>query len=93
MAAVSYARHQFPRAIIQHAVWLYLRFSLSYRDVRLRGVALSGPPAAEALATTCKRGFQAACHDCDASTEVNPSTAGQGGNGFFAITYTPATVG
>jgi transposase-like protein len=33
MASVSYARHQFPPVIIQHAVWLYLRFSLSYRDV------------------------------------------------------------
>jgi transposase-like protein len=33
MAPVSYARHQFPPAIIRHAVWLYLRFSLSYRDV------------------------------------------------------------
>jgi putative transposase len=33
MAPVSYARHQFPLGIIQHAVWLYLRFSLSYRDV------------------------------------------------------------
>ena len=31
--AVSYARHQFPPAIIQYAVWLYLRFTLSYRDV------------------------------------------------------------
>jgi transposase-like protein len=33
MAPVSYARHQFPPAIIRHAVWLYLRFSLSYRDI------------------------------------------------------------
>lgn len=33
MAPVSYARHQFPPVIIRHAVWLYLRFSLSYRDV------------------------------------------------------------
>jgi transposase-like protein len=33
MASVSYARHQFPPVIIQHAVWLYLRISLSYRDV------------------------------------------------------------
>ena len=32
-AAVSYARHQFPPDIIRHAVWLYLRFTLSYRDV------------------------------------------------------------
>ena len=30
---VSYARHRFPPSIIQHAVWLYLRFTLSYRDV------------------------------------------------------------
>jgi putative transposase len=30
---ISFARHQFPPAIIQHAVWLYVRFSLSYRDV------------------------------------------------------------
>ena len=33
MATVSYARHQFPPDIIRHGVWLYLRFSLSYRDV------------------------------------------------------------
>jgi hypothetical protein len=30
---MSFARHQFPPAIIQHAVWLYVRFTLSYRDV------------------------------------------------------------
>jgi transposase-like protein len=29
----SFARHQFPPAIIRHAVWLYVRFTLSYRDV------------------------------------------------------------
>jgi transposase-like protein len=33
MKPISYARHRFPPAIIQHAVWLYLRFTLSYRDV------------------------------------------------------------
>jgi transposase-like protein len=30
---ISFARHQFPPVIIRHAVWLYLRFTLSYRDV------------------------------------------------------------
>ena len=30
---ISFARHQFPLAIIRHAVWLYVRFALSYRDV------------------------------------------------------------
>jgi putative transposase len=30
---LSFARHQFPLDIIRHAVWLYLRFTLSFRDV------------------------------------------------------------
>jgi transposase-like protein len=29
---ISFARHQFPPSIFRHAVWLYLRFTLSYRD-------------------------------------------------------------
>jgi putative transposase len=33
MALISYRRHRFPPEIIQHAIWLYLRFTLSYRDV------------------------------------------------------------
>ena len=33
MAGISYRRHRFPPIVIQHAVWLYLRFTLSYRDV------------------------------------------------------------
>ena len=45
MPPISYARHQFPPVLIQHAVWLYLRFTLSYRDVEdllaERGVEVS----------------------------------------------------
>ena len=33
MSTISYAGYRFPREIIQHAVWVYLRFTLSYRDV------------------------------------------------------------
>jgi transposase-like protein len=33
MALLSYRRHRFPPTIIQQAIWLYLRFTLSYRDV------------------------------------------------------------
>ena len=33
MLPVSYACHQFPPEVIQHAVWLCLRFTLSFRDV------------------------------------------------------------
>src|SRR5580700_11025970 len=45
MAPISYRRHRFPPAVIQHAVWLYLRFTLSYRDVEVllaeRGLDIS----------------------------------------------------
>src|SRR4051794_20863406 len=33
MMELSYRRHRFPPVVIQHAVWLYLCFTLSYRDV------------------------------------------------------------
>ena len=33
MPPISYARHRYPPVVIQHAVWLYLRFTLSFRDV------------------------------------------------------------
>src|SRR5919107_3638163 len=33
MAPLSYSGYRFPRDIIQRAVWLYLRFTLSFRDV------------------------------------------------------------
>ena len=33
MAPLCYRRHRFLPEIIQHAIWLYLRFTLSYRDV------------------------------------------------------------
>jgi putative transposase len=33
MQPISYSRHRFSPEIIRHAVWLYLRFTLSYRDV------------------------------------------------------------
>lgn len=45
MKAVSYRGYRFPPAIIQQAVWLYLRFTLSFRDVEdllaERGIAVS----------------------------------------------------
>src|ERR1700732_2873376 len=45
MALLRYRRHRFPPEIIQHAIWLYLRFTLSYRDVEellaVRGLDIS----------------------------------------------------
>lgn len=40
-----YHRHRFPAEVISHCVWLYFRFTLSFRDVEellaMRGVSLS----------------------------------------------------
>src|SRR3712207_1858815 len=33
MPLLSYSGYRFPRDIIQRAVWMYLRFTLSFRDV------------------------------------------------------------
>jgi putative transposase len=33
MTELSYRPHRFPPIIIRHAVWVYLQFTLSYRDV------------------------------------------------------------
>ncbi len=44
-APALYRRHRFPAEIINHCVWLYFRFALSFRDVQeimaMRGVTLS----------------------------------------------------
>ncbi len=41
----TYKRHRFPPDIISHAVWLYYRFNLSYRDIEdllaERGITIS----------------------------------------------------
>ncbi len=33
MLTISFSRHRFPPDIMRHSVWLYARFTLSYRDV------------------------------------------------------------
>jgi len=54
-AAPNYKRHRFPPAIIGHAVWLYFRFALSYRDVEEllseRGVIVTD----EAIRQWCRK--------------------------------------
>ena len=45
MAPISYSGYRFPRDVIQRAVWMYLRFTLSLRDVEdllaERGIVVS----------------------------------------------------
>ena len=45
MKTISYHRHRFPPEIIKQAIWLYFRFTMSYRDVEEllaeRGITVS----------------------------------------------------
>ena len=45
MTKLSYSGYRFPPEIIQQAIWLYLRFTLSFRDVEdllaERGIMIS----------------------------------------------------
>ena len=45
MTKISYRGYRFPPGIIQHAIWLYVRFTLSFRDVEdllaERGIVVS----------------------------------------------------
>jgi len=45
MNSISYSGYRFPPEIIQQAIWLYLRFTLSLRDVEdlLANAALWSP--------------------------------------------------
>ena len=33
MRQLSFKRHRFPPEVIRHSIWLYARFTLSFRDV------------------------------------------------------------
>jgi hypothetical protein len=61
----TYKNHRFPPDIISHAVWLYFRFCLSYRDVEellfARGVIVTY----EAIRNRTSRAFPPP-HKCDA---------------------------
>ena len=45
MTKISYGGYRFPPEIIQQAIWLYVKFTLSFRDVEdllaERGIAVS----------------------------------------------------
>ena len=45
MQPISFKRHRFPPEVVRHAVWLYFRFTLSFRDVEEllaeRGIEIS----------------------------------------------------
>ena len=58
MTKISYSGYRFPPEIIHQAIWLYLRFTLSLRDVQdllaERGVLRDGSALGEPF-RTCER--------------------------------------
>ena len=71
-----YKNHRFPVEIISHAVWLYFRFCLSYRDVEellfARGVIVTY----EAIRKWCRKFGQALCESAPPSTRPGRATNG-----------------
>ncbi len=75
MHPISYARHQFPPAIIQRAVWLYLRFTLSYRDVE----ELLAERGLDVSYETIRRWVENSCCLCP-----QPASIATSGGGYLA---------
>ncbi len=44
MRQLSFKRYRFPLDIIRYAIWLYARFTLSFRDIALSAQANHGHP-------------------------------------------------
>jgi transposase-like protein len=70
-----YHRQRFPGEIISHCVWLYFRFSLSFRDVEemlaMRGVTVSYESIREGVSSSAR----CTLTDC-AGDILGPATAG-----------------
>jgi hypothetical protein len=79
-----YKYHRFPGEIISHAVWLYFRFPLSYRDVEellfVRGVIMSY----EAIRKWCWKFGQATPINCAAGA------SGLATNGTWKMCFSPS---
>jgi putative transposase len=58
----DYKGYRFPSEIISHAVWLYFRFSLSFRDVEellaQRGIVVTY----ETVANSCQKSVNMLCY-------------------------------
>ncbi len=70
MAEISYRRHRFPPVVIQHAVWLYLRFTLELS--RCRGTACR-TRARHVLRERAQLGAEIRADDCPAAAAGSSS--------------------
>ena len=88
-ATPSYKGHRYPVEIINHCVWLYFRFPLSFREVEelmlVRGVAVSyettgggAPSSGRPTPTSCAGGARAPATSGTSTRCSSGSTAGCG---------------
>ena|SRR2546425_871779 len=61
-AATKYKNHRFPVEILSHAVWLYFRFCLSFRDVEELLLERGGTVTSEAMRKWCRTCGQPYAH-------------------------------
>jgi transposase-like protein len=80
---ISFARHQFPPAIIRHAVWLYVRFTLSALAGWVQAGKLKnkvdvqhGLENAPATLRRCSRAATRASSSCASRSKSYPQWAG-----------------
>ena len=78
MTKISYAGYRFPPKVIQKAIWLYVKFTLSFRDVEdllaERGIAVSYETVrrwVNHFGHKIGHGHMAFDHCCSMSTIVN----------------------
>src|SRR5208337_2255647 len=90
MNKISYSGYRFPPEIIQQAIWFYLRFTLSLRDVedfiggaRSGGVLRDGSALGESFRTD----------DCGRLTEASPKTSYDLASGRGCAAKAPTAMG
>jgi hypothetical protein len=63
MTRISYRGYRFPPEIIQHAIWLYVQFTLSFRDIEdllaERGIVVSHETVRRWVGSVTFTGFTA----------------------------------
>ena len=72
MRKISYAGYRFPPEVIDHAIWLYLRFTLSFRDVE---DLLAERRIAVSYETVAPLGESFRTEDCSATAQAPPEAA------------------
>jgi len=70
-SASRYHRHRFPTEIIGHCVWLYFRFTLSFRDVEEMLAMRGGAITYETVREWCRKFGQTYANDLRRYCQLN----------------------